>query len=185
MNKNQAKTNIFRVITIIVIAVFLLSFSGCQKDSQQTSDVPQWLIDTFYEYPDLMWAYENGYLYEEPIIDEIDGTRLVIWGLLSDDVLTQIVLSSESIEGDECEIFGMVTALDGEPIEADTTAGASVDHGRVITSVPFIYTPALGDHVFTVQFKDRETGSIVLEKKLSLPVRNWQHLIRATRSIKR
>ena len=166
MNRNQTKSNIFRLATIIVVAVFLLSFSGCQKDSQQTSDVPDWVKEFFHEDPELKWAYENGYFLEEPITEEIDGTRFAIWVILSDDVLTQLLISAESIEGDDCEINGRITALDGEPIEYGAKRGGSYDYGRVLASVQYIFTPAPGDHVFTVEFKDRESGSIVLEKEV-------------------
>ncbi len=167
MNKKRSKFTTIKLVSILLMAAFLLSLSGCAYITRLRDDtLPVWIEDLVWEDPELLWAYQNGYFFEEPITDEIGDTKFVIWAVISDDVLTQVLLSAEAIEGDECLIYGSITALDGVSIDAASKFGAYTDYGRVNAIDSYIFTPAPGDHVLTVQFYDPQSHSVVLEKQL-------------------
>ncbi|MPW26831.1 hypothetical protein GC105_13670, partial [Alkalibaculum sp. M08DMB] len=157
MYKSSDKLCRIKIILIIFSVMSLLFLLGCQQVSMlMDKTFPSWIKEYVSEDPELLWAYENGYFLEEPIVEEKDGLKMTIWALLSDDVLTQVLVSVESIE-DEYPVpgYARITDIDEKPIEHYISkSAAQTIHGTVSTE--YILSPALGEHKLTVKLGSRE-----------------------------
>lgn len=158
----------------LMLAVSILFLAACQGQNEHLTEMPHWVQEWILEKPVLKFAYEEGLLYETPVVSDQDGVTLTIWGTNVTPYFTDVIFSVEGsdvgveLSGSPTHTYELTT-LDGEEIRSfGTTALYSPNGMADCARIETITTESLEQQ--TINFALKSTGNKTGEVATSFTV---------------